>query len=157
LNTTLKESGNRSGTGFRQGKIRSLLVITEVSLAVVLLIGSALLIRTFIALHGVGPGFDSHNVLTAEMSLNGDRYQKTAGIAQLSRDGRNPAQRHPRCGTLSRRLLAAYLYWRRLRVSDHWASSQEKLLRKQMDEHLAGLLEPVQDSYPARRRFYGER
>jgi putative ABC transport system permease protein len=89
LNSTLKESSNRSGTGFRQGKTRSLLVISEVSLALVLLIGAALLIRTMIALHGVGPGFDSHNVLTMEMSLNGDRYQKTAGVAKLSRDGRN--------------------------------------------------------------------
>ena len=89
LNSTLKESSNRSGTGFRQGKARSLLVISEVSLAMVLLIGSALLIRTFLALHGVGPGFDSHNILTMEMALNGDRYHKTAGVAQLSRDGRD--------------------------------------------------------------------
>jgi putative ABC transport system permease protein len=89
LNSSLKESSNRSGTGFRQGKTRSLLVISEVSLALVLLIGAALLIRTMIALHGVAPGFDSHNVLTMEMSLNGDRYQKTAGVAKLSRDGRD--------------------------------------------------------------------
>jgi putative ABC transport system permease protein len=89
LNSTLKESSNRSGTGFREGKTRSLLVISQVSLALVLLIGAALLIRTMIALHGVGPGFDSHNVLTMEMSLNGDRYQKTAGVTKLSRDGRD--------------------------------------------------------------------
>src|ERR1017187_9089877 len=89
LNSALKESGNRSGTGFRQGKARSLLVVSEVSLALVLLIGAALLIRTFIALHGVGPGFDAHNVLTMEMSLNGQRYQNTAGVAQLLRDGRD--------------------------------------------------------------------
>ena len=88
LNSSLKESSNRSGTGFRQGKARSLLVVSEVSLALVLLIGAALLIRTFIALHDVNPGFDSHNVITMEMSLNGPRYEKTAGVAQLSRDGR---------------------------------------------------------------------
>lgn len=89
LNSSLKESSNRSGTGFRQSKARSLLVISEVSLALVLLVGSALLIRTFIALRAVNPGFDSHNVLTMEMSLTGDRFQKTAGVAQLSRDGRD--------------------------------------------------------------------
>jgi putative ABC transport system permease protein len=89
LNSTLKESSNRSGTGFRQSKARSLLVVSEVSLALVLLVGSALLIRTFMALRGVNPGFDSHNVLTLEMSLTGDRFQKTAGVAQLSRDGRD--------------------------------------------------------------------
>ena len=88
LNSTLKESSNRAGTGFRQGKARALLVISEVSLALVLLICAALLIRTFIALRGVGPGFDTRNVLTMEMSLNGERYQKTDGVAQLLRDGR---------------------------------------------------------------------
>ncbi|HXP07012.1 MAG TPA: ABC transporter permease [Acidobacteriaceae bacterium] len=88
LHTTLKESSNRSGTGFRQSKMRSLLVIGEVSLALVLLIGAALLIRTFIALHQVNPGFDPRNVLTLEMSLTGDQFQKTAGVAQVSHDGR---------------------------------------------------------------------
>jgi predicted permease len=89
LNSSLKESSNRSGTGFRQSKARSLLVISEVSLALVLLVGSALLIRTFIALRGVNPGFNPHNVLTLQMSLTGDRFQRTAGVAQLSRDGRD--------------------------------------------------------------------
>jgi predicted permease len=89
LNSTLNESSNRSGTGFRQSKARSLLVVSEVSLALVLLVGSALLIRTFMALRGVDPGFDSRNVLTLEMSLTGDRFQKTSGVAQLSLDGRN--------------------------------------------------------------------
>ena len=56
LNSTLKESSSRSGTGFRQGKARSLLVVGEVSLALVLLISAALLIRTFIALHERGSG-----------------------------------------------------------------------------------------------------
>jgi putative ABC transport system permease protein len=88
LNSTLKESSNRSGTGFRQGKARAALVVSETSLALVLLIGAALLIRTFIALRGVDPGFDAHNVLTMEMSLNGDQFQKTAGVAQLAQNAR---------------------------------------------------------------------
>jgi putative ABC transport system permease protein len=112
LNSTLKESGNRSGTGFRQGKARSLLVISEVAMALVLLIGSALLIRTFIALHEVGPGFDAHNVLTMEMSLNGQRYQKTAGVAELLRDGRD------RLNALPGVELAAAAYWLPIDVED---------------------------------------
>jgi putative ABC transport system permease protein len=112
LNSALKESSNRAGTSFRQGKARSLLVVSEVSLALVLLIGSALLIRTFLALHGVGPGFDSHNVLTLEMSLNGERYQKTAGVAQLVRDGRNRLNALP--GVES----AAAAYWLPIQVDD---------------------------------------
>ena len=112
LNSTLKESSSRSGTGFRQSKARSLLVISEVSLALVLLIGSALLIRTFIALHEVGPGFDAHNVLTMEMSLNGQRYQNSAGIAQLLRDGRE------RLNTLPGVEIAAAGFWRPIDVED---------------------------------------
>ena len=86
LSATLKESGGRSGSGFRQNKTRSLLVITETALALVLLVGAALLIRTFVALRSVNPGFDAHNVLTMQMSLTGPRFEKTAGVAQLVRD-----------------------------------------------------------------------
>ena len=88
LNSSLKDSSNRAGISLRHGRARALLVVSEVSLALVLLIGSALLIRTFIALHAVNPGFDSHNVITMEMSLTGARFEKTAGVAQLSHDGR---------------------------------------------------------------------
>jgi putative ABC transport system permease protein len=112
LNSTLKESGGRSGTGFREGKARSLLVISEVSLALVLLIGAALLIRTYIALHEVGPGFYAHNVLTMEMSLNGPRYQNTAGLARLLRDGRN------RLNALPGVAVAAAGFWRPIDVED---------------------------------------
>jgi putative ABC transport system permease protein len=89
VSITLKEGSNRSGTGFRQDKARSLLVVSEILLALVLLIGSGLLIRTFAAIHQVPPGFDQHNVLTLEMSLSAERFHKTSEVAQLSRDGRN--------------------------------------------------------------------
>ena len=88
LNSTLKDSSNRAGTGIRHGRARALLVVSEVCLALVLLIGSALLIRTFVALHAVNPGFDPHNVITMEMSMTGHRFEKTAAVAQLSHDGR---------------------------------------------------------------------
>ena len=89
LNGALKEGASRSGTGFRQSRTRSMLVISEVSLALVLVICSALLIRTFLALRAVDPGFDSRHVLTLEMSMTGDRLHTTPGIAQLSKDGRD--------------------------------------------------------------------
>ena len=85
--SALKENGGRSGTSFRQNKTRSALVVIEMALALVLLIGAGLLIRTFIALRGVDPGFDAHNVLVLDMSLTGQRFEKAAGVAQLTRDG----------------------------------------------------------------------
>jgi predicted permease len=87
LNTTLKESTGRSGTGFRQNKARSLLVIAEVALALVLLVGSALLIRTSIRLGAVDPGFDPGNVLTMRMSLTGPRFLTAESVERMVRAG----------------------------------------------------------------------
>lgn len=87
LTTTLKESSGRSGTGFRQNKARSILVVVEVGLALVLLIGSALLIRTAVALGRVDPGFDTHNVLTLKMSMKGAQFQKAEAVEQVIRNG----------------------------------------------------------------------
>jgi predicted permease len=89
LAATMNEGGSRSGFGLRQSKMRSLLIVSEVGLALVLLVGAALLIRTFLALHGVQPGFDAHNVITMEVALNGPRYEKTAGVGQVIRDSRD--------------------------------------------------------------------
>jgi putative ABC transport system permease protein len=87
LAATLNESSSRAGIGFRSSKLRSTLVVSEVALALVLVIGAALLIRTFVKLQGVDPGFDTHNVLTMAMSISGDRFKKTASVAQVIRDG----------------------------------------------------------------------
>ena len=87
LAAALNESSNRAGVGFRSGKVRSVLVISEMALALVLVIGSALLIRTFMKLQSVDPGFDTHNVLTMAMSISGERFQKTSGVAQVIHDG----------------------------------------------------------------------
>jgi predicted permease len=87
LVAALNESSNRSSTGLRGGKLRSLLVITEMALALILVIGAALLIRTFTKLMAVDPGFATRNVISMAMSISGDRFQKTAPVAQVIRDG----------------------------------------------------------------------
>ncbi|PWU07339.1 MAG: hypothetical protein C5B51_10175 [Terriglobia bacterium] len=79
LASTLKEGG-RSGTGLRQARARSLLVVMEVALALVLLVGAVLLIRTFVGLRTVNPGFDARNVLTLETSMAGGTYATTAKV-----------------------------------------------------------------------------
>ena len=85
LSLTLK-AGGRSGASVGQRAARAWLVVGEMAIAVVLLIGAALLIRTFAALNAVDPGFDPHNVLTMRMSLAGSRFQKTYGVNQLVTD-----------------------------------------------------------------------
>jgi len=86
LNVTLKESGSRSGSSLRQNKARGLLVVVEMALAIVLLVGAGLLIRTFSALRSVAPGFDPHNVLTMDTSLTGTHFNHTAAIATMTRE-----------------------------------------------------------------------
>jgi len=85
LSSSLKESGGRGGSGFRQNKARAILVIGEVSLALLLLIGAALFIRTLIALRSVNPGFNPRNVVTTRTPLD-PRFAKTSGVDQLVRD-----------------------------------------------------------------------
>jgi predicted permease len=87
LSATLKEGGGRAGSGFRQNKARTILVVSEVALALVLVIGAALLIRTSLALQAVKPGFDATNVLTMRMSLAGQRFLTSSAIDRLVRDG----------------------------------------------------------------------
>ena len=86
LTSTLKDSG-RSGTGARHNRTRSILVVAEIALALVLLIGSALLIRTAVALTRVDPGFDASNVLTMRMSLTGSAYERSEAVEALIRNG----------------------------------------------------------------------
>jgi predicted permease len=112
VNSMLKESSGRSGTGLRQGKARSLLVVSEVSLALVLLIGSGLLIRTLIALHSVNPGFDSHNVLALDMSLTGERFHKTDAVVELSKKGRDLLNSIPGVE------ISSAAYWLPIQVDD---------------------------------------
>jgi putative ABC transport system permease protein len=80
LSSALKESSGRSGTGLRHNRARSVLVVTEVALTLVLLVGAALLIRTFTGLRSSDPGLDPHNVVTLQTSLTGSAYSTTARV-----------------------------------------------------------------------------
>ena len=83
----LNEGSSRGGTGFRSASFRSALVVTEIALALVLVIGSTLLIRTYLKLQAVDPGFDPRNTLTMGMSISGSRFQKSAPVTQIIRAG----------------------------------------------------------------------
>ncbi len=95
LNLALKESASRSGSGLGQAKARGALVVIEMALAIVLLTGAGLLIRTFSALHSVAPGFDAHNVLTMETALTGSKYDQTAVISEMTRQALDRMQAIP--------------------------------------------------------------
>ena len=72
LNSTLKEGAGRGGT--ERGRLRSVLVVAEIALSLVLLTGCGLLVRTLVNLSREATGFESRNVLTLQIEPNGSRY-----------------------------------------------------------------------------------
>jgi putative ABC transport system permease protein len=74
LDETLKESGSRSGAGANVRRAQRVLMVAEIALAIVLLTGAGLLVKSFRNLTAVQTGFDSHSVLTARVALPLDRY-----------------------------------------------------------------------------------
>ena len=75
------------GTGGRgSGRIRSVLVVSQVALALVLLVGAGLFVRSFLALQGEDAGFDPQGVLTAQLSLPQERYGEASKRAAVMQD-----------------------------------------------------------------------
>jgi putative ABC transport system permease protein len=82
MNSALREGGQRTTAGTARQRLRRLLVVSEVALAVVLVVGSGLMLRSFAALQQVDPGFDARNLLTFRTFLPPARY--TDAPAQVS-------------------------------------------------------------------------
>jgi predicted permease len=90
VNDGLKDAGRGTAAGSalwaRGNNTRRLLVAAELALAVVLLVAAGLLIRSFVQLQRVSPGFNPHQVLTFELTANGRRYTDSAMVAEMYRD-----------------------------------------------------------------------
>lgn len=85
-NAVLRYSSSPSATGFRKNRGRSILIVAEVSLALILLIGATLLIRTTVALNSVNPGFNVHDVVVMHTLLSERRFQTATALRQNSRN-----------------------------------------------------------------------
>jgi len=86
LSETLKEGGRTSAAGNSGRRIRGLLTISEIALSLVLLIGAGLLIRSFVGLLMVDPGFETKNILTVPMNLPEYAYPETTKQAEFYRE-----------------------------------------------------------------------
>ena len=76
VNEALKEGGRASTGGVTRHRVRSMLVVSEIALAVVLLIGAGLLIKNMWKLRTIDPGFDPENLLTMRIELPESRYKE---------------------------------------------------------------------------------
>ena len=84
--TGSRSGGVGSGRPGAAGDLRAWSVAPPALVALVLLIGAALLIRTFASLREVNPGFTPDHVLSFETSLAGSKYSTTASVELLTRD-----------------------------------------------------------------------
>ncbi|HYY56574.1 MAG TPA: ABC transporter permease [Pyrinomonadaceae bacterium] len=88
LQESLKDGARGAGEGFRRQRMRNLLVVSEVALSLVLLIGAGLMIRSFLQVQKISPGFNPDRVLTMRLSLPQSKYaeakQQRAFFEQLT-------------------------------------------------------------------------
>jgi predicted permease len=86
VQAALAETGTRGVAGASNRWPRRILVVSEVALGVVLLVSAGLLIRTFIHLRNLAPGFDESNLITASVSMQDARYHDAAAVARMFDD-----------------------------------------------------------------------
>lgn len=95
MNEELKEAGGRgSMQGIRHNRMRTLLVISEVTLSMVLLIGAGLMIQSFLSLLKVNPGFDAKHILSMRLTVPGAKYPQPQNVTGFFQ------QLHERVGAL---------------------------------------------------------
>ena len=80
---SLREGGQKSGTAASHPRLRSLLVVSQIAMALALVMASGLLVRSFYQLLASDSGFRADHVLTFELSLPGTRYPERATIARF--------------------------------------------------------------------------
>jgi len=162
LSATLKEASRGSaGTSAVWGhgnNVRRLLVVSELALSVVLLIGAGLLIRSFVRLQNVSPGFNAENVLTFDLTMTGRKYGDKQAILNTYRQLWDRLEHVPGVsasgGVTSLPLSQAYA-WTPITVEGRTPLPGEKFLNA--DERVVGGHYFEAMGIPLRRgRFFNE-
>jgi putative ABC transport system permease protein len=83
LNETLKDSGQRGGEGGSRNRVGSFLIVSEIALSFVLLAGAGLLIKSFLHLREINPGFNADGVLVMRITLPPGKYAQGEPRAQI--------------------------------------------------------------------------
>ncbi len=85
MHERLKEGGRGVSEGGKGGRLRELLVIAEIAVALILVTGAGLLIQSFVRMMHVNPGFDSQSVMTFPIALPPNRYSQPEKSAEFYR------------------------------------------------------------------------
>ncbi|MGH9711094.1 MAG: ABC transporter permease, partial [Candidatus Acidiferrales bacterium] len=80
IQSELKEGGRTASTGAAQNRLRGALAIAEISLALILLVGAGLMMKSLYLLLSVNPGFQTNRVLSMEMNLRTQQYAKDPAV-----------------------------------------------------------------------------
>ncbi len=86
VHESLKDGARQVGASARNRRLRHAFVVSEIALAVVLLVGAGLMLHTFSAMRGIDPGFTAHNVLTVRVALPGSKYPEPAQRVRFFQD-----------------------------------------------------------------------
>jgi putative ABC transport system permease protein len=86
LNETLKDGMRESSGGIKRNRTRSVLVISEIALSMILMVGATLLFQSMRRILAVSPGFEPNNVLTADVSVSSDKYPEREQRATFYRE-----------------------------------------------------------------------
>ena len=83
------QEGSRGSIGSRRGSLRNILIVSEIALAFVLTVGTSLLALSFVRVLKVNPGFQTHNLYTADFALIGKKYAQNDAVIEFSRQAVN--------------------------------------------------------------------
>jgi putative ABC transport system permease protein len=95
LSSAFKDAGTSADGGWQRHRTQSVLVTLEMTLAIVLLVGCGLMVRTLVALRDVDRGFDPRRVIAFDTSLSGTSLQQTDAIAGAVRSARQRLEAVP--------------------------------------------------------------
>lgn len=95
MQESLKDGARQVGASVRQRRLRQMFVVSEVALAVVLLVGAGLMLRSLGSLQRVSPGLDTGNVLTARIALPGRKYDRPEKTLRFFEDATRRAAAMP--------------------------------------------------------------
>ena len=158
LKDTIRGSAGASAVWGRGNNFRRLLIVSELSLCVVLLIGAGLLIRSFTRLQNVSPGFNPQGVLTFDLTMTGQRYDDKKAVLNTYRQLWDRLEHSPgaiAAGGVTSMPLSEAFAWTPITVEGRMPLPGEKFLNA--DERLVGGHYFEAMEIPLRRgRFFSE-